>query len=106
MFALSAFSMSLAPLPPAPMPPMLRRLLAPRTVRRATKGKARTAPATAVCWMNWRRVMVQDFIIGVGDLVRPIIDETTPRSRLPIGSDASGIFDELSENAGLASHCS
>ena len=47
--------------------------------------------------------MVQDFIIGVGDLVRAIIDETTPRSRLPIGLDDSGIFDELNDHefAGL-----
>src|SRR2546430_2939216 len=65
MFSLSTFSMSLAPLPPTPIPAMFNRLFAPRTFRVATNGKDNALTATAVCLTNCRRVRGWDFIMGV-----------------------------------------
>src|SRR5438309_11932867 len=65
MFSLSTFSMSLAPLPPTPMPAMFNRLFAPSTFRVATNGKDNALKATAVCLINCRRVRGYGFIMGV-----------------------------------------
>src|SRR5205823_9631257 len=62
---LSTFSMSLAPLPPTPMPAMFNRLFAPRTLRLATNGKDNALTASAVRFTNWWRVRGWDFIRGV-----------------------------------------
>src|SRR5438046_9406971 len=48
MFSLSTFSMSLAPLPPTPMPAMFNRLFAPSTFRVATNGKDNALAASAL----------------------------------------------------------
>src|SRR5438874_13445245 len=65
MFSLSTFSMSLAPLPPTPMPAMFNRLFAPSTFRVATNGKDNALAASAVRLTNCRRVRGWDFIVGL-----------------------------------------
>src|SRR6266511_2025899 len=84
MFSLSTLATSLAPLPPTPMPATLRRLVAPSTLRRATKGKASAALTTAVRFTNWRRVREWGFIKGVDELTPSFIPGSAGRSRFAV----------------------
>src|SRR5438128_668346 len=70
--------MSLAPLPPTPMPAMLRRLFAPRTLRRATKGNATAVAAVAERVRNWRRVRERVFMMSLGILCAHFLRNQRP----------------------------